>query len=161
MIRIDPFLPSDIIDVVTFVEAIQEYERAAVPDLKLGSTIAQVYAELLVRTAAERNGCIFLAKADFRSIGFVCAWLSEDDDPLLKDEVRAHAYISDIYVVKDWRKKGIGARLLEAAESSMQKRGCKRVRVCAKASNELAISLYRHAGYRAYEIIFSKNFQER
>ena len=72
MIRIDPFLPSDIIDVVTFVEAIQEYERAAVPDLKLGSTIAQVYAELLVRTAAERNGCIFLAKADFRSIGFVC-----------------------------------------------------------------------------------------
>jgi len=158
-IKIDPFKPADIIDVTAFVEAIQEHERATVAGLKPGSAIAEAYAHMLVRTAAARGGCVFLAKAGALAVGFVCAWPEEDADPLLEEDVRAHAYISDSYVKEDWRKKGIGARLLAAAESAMQKQGCERVRICVKASNDLAISSYRRAGYRPYEIIFAKAFE--
>jgi len=156
MVRIDPFQPADFAAVVAFVEAIQEHERIHVPDLKLGSEIGKSYANLLLRSVAERNGCMMMARAEIDAIGFACAWVQEDEDPLVRDGARIHAYISDIFVDRDWRRQGVASLLLDAVETAMRERGCTRIRVCSKAANQLAIACYETHGYRPYEIIFSK-----
>jgi ribosomal protein S18 acetylase RimI-like enzyme len=152
--------PADLADLVRFVEAIQEHERAAVPELKPGPEIGPPYAGTLVRNVSDQDGCILMAKAGGRSIGFVCAWKEVDDDALLRDDMRAHAFISDIFVVEGWRGRGVAAGLLAAIEAAMLERGSTQIRVCAKAANRLAISCYDRAGYRPYEIIFSKPLAE-
>ena len=38
----------------------------------------------------------------------------------------------------------------------MRERGCRRIRVCSKATNVDALKCYEGAGYRPYEVIFSK-----
>ncbi|MGH6814952.1 MAG: GNAT family N-acetyltransferase [Hyphomicrobiaceae bacterium] len=159
MIQIDSYRPSDRAVLIEFVEAIQEHERIDVSDLKPGPEIGQLYAEILLRRVAEHNGCILLARTETRTVGFACAWIEEDDDPLLRDEMRAHAYISDIYITEDWRRKGVATKLLNALEEDMRRRGCARIRVCAKAANRIAVDCYRRSGYRTYEIIFSKSLQ--
>jgi hypothetical protein len=58
MVTIDAFQPADLAALIQFVEAIQEHERTDVPDLKSGSEIGSDYAQMMVRTAAEKNGCI-------------------------------------------------------------------------------------------------------
>jgi ribosomal protein S18 acetylase RimI-like enzyme len=156
MVRIYAFEPADFLAVVAFVEAIQEHERIHVPDLKSGAEIGESYANLLLRSVAERNGCMMLARAEVGAIGFACAWVEEDDDPLVCDSARIHAYISDIFVDCDWRRQGVASLLLEALETAMRERGCSRIRVCSKAANQLAIACYETRGYRPYEIIFSK-----
>jgi len=156
MVRIDPFQPADFAAVVAFVEAIQEHERIHVPDLKLGSEIGKSYTNLLLRSVAERNGCMMMARAEIDAIGFACAWVQEDEDPLVRDGARIHAYISDIFVDRDWRRQGVASLLLDAVETAMRERGCTRIRVCSKAANQLAIACYETHGYRPYEIIFSK-----
>jgi ribosomal protein S18 acetylase RimI-like enzyme len=156
MVSIHPFQPADFAAVVAFVEAIQEHERLHVPNLKLGTEIGRPYANLLLRSVAERNGCMMLARAEVGAIGFACAWVQEDDDPLVCDGARIHAYISDIFVDRDWRRQGVASLLLDAIETAMRERGCSRIRVCSKAANQLAIACYETRGYRPYEIIFSK-----
>jgi ribosomal protein S18 acetylase RimI-like enzyme len=156
MFEIVPYRSSDLETMVQFVDAIQEHERAAVPELKPGPDIGPLYTERLVRNVSNQDGCILMAKAGGRAIGFVCAWKEVDDDPLLREEMRAHAYISDIYVVESWRRRGVAAGLLAAIEAAMFKRGSTQIRVCAKAGNALATRCYSRAGYRPYEIIFSK-----
>jgi len=156
MVRIHPFQPADFAAVVAFVEAIQEHERIHVPDLKLGTEIGNSYTNLLLRSVAERNGCMMIARAEVGAIGFACAWVHEDDDMLLCDSARIHAYISDIFVDRDWRRRGVASLLLDAIETAMRERGCSRIRVCSKAANQLAIACYETRGYRPYEIIFSK-----
>ena len=47
--------------------------------------------------------------------------------------------------------------LLNAAEQEMTARGCRRIRVCSKATNELAIGYYRAAEFQEREIVFSKD----
>jgi ribosomal protein S18 acetylase RimI-like enzyme len=158
MFRIEAFRPADFTAVVGFVEAIQEHERIHVPDLKPGREIGTPYAELLLQSVAERNGCMLIARTETRAIGFACAWVEEDDDPLVCNAARAHAYISDIFVDHDWRRRGVASLLLGAVETAMRERGCSRIRVCSKAANQLAISCYEMRGYRPYEIIFSKQF---
>jgi ribosomal protein S18 acetylase RimI-like enzyme len=156
MVRIDAFQPADFAAVVVFVEAIQEHERIHVPDLKSGTEIGMSYTNLLLRSVAERNGCMMIARGEGRAIGFVCAWVQEDDDPLVCDSARLHAYISDIFVDREWRRQGVASLLLDAVETAMRERGCSRIRVCSKAANQLAIACYETRGFRPYEIVFSK-----
>jgi ribosomal protein S18 acetylase RimI-like enzyme len=154
--EIVPYRSSDFPTLIQFVEAIQEHERATVRELKPGPEIGRLYAETLLREVSSQEGCIFMARADGCNIGFACAWKDVDDDPLLREEMRAHALISDIFVADGWRRRGVAAELLAAVEAAMFERGSMRIRVCAKAANTLAIDCYDRAGYRPYEIIFSK-----
>jgi ribosomal protein S18 acetylase RimI-like enzyme len=156
MLTIDTFQLSELATLIAFVEAIQEHERTNVPDLKSGSEIGSDYAQLLIRTAAERNGCILMARTDTEIIGVGCALVEQDDDTLLRDDARTHAYISDIFVVDAWRRRGIAMRLLETLEVEMRSRGCHRIRICSKATNHFASECYKKAGYQPYEIIFGK-----
>jgi ribosomal protein S18 acetylase RimI-like enzyme len=156
MIRIEAFQPSDFAAVVAFVEAIQEHEREQVRDLKPGPEIGKQYAEMLMCAVAERNGCIVMARAEADAVGFACAWVAQDDDPLIRDDARIHAYVSDIFVDQGWRRQGIASLLLDEVEARMRSRGCSRVRVCSKAANQLAVACYTARGYRPYEIVFTK-----
>jgi hypothetical protein len=66
MVTIGAFQPSDLAILIRFVEAIQEHERTDVPDLQSGSEIDSDYAQKMVRTASEKNGCIRMARVRFR-----------------------------------------------------------------------------------------------
>jgi ribosomal protein S18 acetylase RimI-like enzyme len=157
MIAIDPFRPSDLATVIQYVEAIQEFERIHVPELKLGHEIGPDYASMLIRRVAERNGCMLMARAETRTVGFGCAWIQSDYDMLLREDARTHAYVSDIFVEDDWRRRGIALKILVALETEMRSRGCRRIRICSKATNQIALECYKRAGYRPYEITFTKD----
>lgn len=161
MITIAPAGEQHFATLVGFVEAMQEYERAHVPDLKPGVEIGAAYAATLMRTVQERNGLILLAQDDVAPVGFACAWVERDNDPLLRAEARRHAYVSDLFVRDTWRRQGIGRMLLDAIEARMGERGCRRIRVCSKAANVAALSCYQAAGYRPYEIVLEKPIAER
>jgi ribosomal protein S18 acetylase RimI-like enzyme len=151
MVTIDAFRPSELASLIRFVEAIQEHERIDVPDLKSGSEIGSGYAQTMVRTASERNGCIRMARVGTETVGFGCAWIEEDNDPCLRDDARTYAYISDLFVEGAWRRQRVALRLLEALELEMGGRGCSRMRICSKATNHLALACYRKAGYQPYD----------
>ena len=156
MFRIEPYQPADLPSVVAFVAAIQEIERASVPELKPGSEIGSDYAGLILGKAAERDGIVLMARSRDEAIGFVCAWIETDEDPCLREEARRHAYVSDIFVVESWWRRGVGRALLAAIESAMRERGCRRARLCAKATNLAALKSYAATGYAPYEVILSK-----
>jgi len=154
--RVEPYQPADLPAVKAFVAAIQEHERALVPELKPGAAIGAAYAALLLRRVAERDGAILMARAGDETVGFVCAWVERDDDPLLGDEARVHAYVSDLFVIAARRRQGIARILLAAIERELRQRGCRRIRIVSKASNIDALACYDAAGYRPYETILSK-----
>ena len=156
MIRIEPYQPADLPAVRAFVEAIQEHERARVPELKPGREICTSYAAMLLDQVAGRNGAILMARTGAQTIGFVCAWLAQDADPLLSDAARAHAYVSDLFVLESHRRQGVARLLLTRIEQEMRRRGCQRIRIVSKASNLIALACYEAAGYRPYEVILSK-----
>ena len=156
---IEPFTPRDFASLVGFVAAIQEHERATVPNLKTGSEIGVDYARFLKETVAKQNGVLLFAKEKGEALGFICAWVEIDDDPLVQDQAREHAYVSDVFIVSARRRKGIARALVAAAEAALHAKGCRRMRICSKASNLPAVKLYESCGFRPYEIIFSRELK--
>jgi ribosomal protein S18 acetylase RimI-like enzyme len=153
---IEPYRPEYFADLVRFVSAIQEHERVTVPDLKTGDEIGKVYAQHLLAMVKQNNGHILVARNNRVFIGMICAWVTEDDDLLLRDDKRKHAYVSDIFVIEARRRKKIGQALLKEIENVMRQQGCQRMRICSKASNVPAITFYKGNGYIPYETTFSK-----
>jgi ribosomal protein S18 acetylase RimI-like enzyme len=155
-IAIEHYQPSDFDAIKSFVESIQEYERALVPELKPGTEIGLAYTTILIDTIVNQEGIVLVAKVGSVAIGFACAWIDSDDDPLLSDAARSHAYVSDLFVDERYRRRGVARLLLEAIDNEMLQRGCKRIRICTKAFNHAALNCYQANGYSAYEIILCK-----
>jgi ribosomal protein S18 acetylase RimI-like enzyme len=160
MIEITPYSAADLPTIVAFVAAIQEHERRCAPKLKSGAEIGDEYAALLLDLVRTQAGFMLLAKAGGEAIGFVCAWPDRDDDPLLAAAAQAHGYISDLYVVPAWRRRGVARLLMEAAEQALRHRGCRRLQLHCKAGNATALATYAAMGFRPYEITLTRELDE-
>jgi len=156
MLRIEPCHPADLPRVTAFIAALQDHERAGVPELKPGHEIAADYVEAMVRRLRESDGVMLMARRGTETVGFVVGWVEVDRDLCLEEEARRYALVSDIYVIDAARRRGIAHRLLAEFETAMRQRGCMRLRLCAKATNLGAVACYEGAGYRPYEVILSK-----
>lgn len=156
MVTIDPFRAADFATLAAFAAAIQEHERLGTPGLRAEAEIGRAHAARLVAEADRRDGVILFARDGDMAVGFVAAWVAPDDDPLVADDARADALVSDLYVVAPRRREGIARRLLAAVESTMRARGCRRMHLCSKATNAAALASYAALGYRPYEVILHK-----
>jgi ribosomal protein S18 acetylase RimI-like enzyme len=154
-ITIEDYRPEHFQAIQGFVEIIQDTESGLVPGLKSGAEIKKWYAQDLIDSIESKQGVILVALAEAEAIGFVCAWV-ENDDKLVLDSVRKCAYISDVCVSSSWRGHGVARQLLDAIEKAMQKLGCQRIRLCAKRGNLAAIKCYEGQGYQTYETILAK-----
>ena len=56
-------------------------------------------------------------------------------------------YIEDVFVLPEWRNRGIGTALLEAAESAAAARGDRGVSLAVSTGNAAARRLYTRRGY--------------
>ena len=80
---------------------------------------------------------IFVALVEGRFSGFI--WLDEYDDL---------GYITNIHVAKEYRGRGIGKRLLSAAEDYFRAKNKKRLQLEVVESNSTALNLYTRSGFK-------------
>jgi ribosomal protein S18 acetylase RimI-like enzyme len=78
--------------------------------------------------------------------------------PMLR--VFGYAALTDLYVKKDWRGKGVGVQLLKKAETIAISKGFSEIRLSVLSNNTDAIRFYKSNGYKIYGIIMHKKFKD-
>jgi len=130
-----------------FVE-LQDFERALEPDLPPGAEVASAYLALLFERCARWRGRIFVAAhEDGRVVGFAAVQAAvpqeEPDDP-----PGCYALLSDLVVLPEARRGGLGRALLDRAEAYARAEGAPVLSLSVLARNAAARSLYAAAGFR-------------
>jgi [ribosomal protein S18]-alanine N-acetyltransferase len=100
--------------------------------------------EMKVYLRARGSYCL-LAETGGNVAGFILAELAPDE-----------GHIITLDILEDYRRQGIGSRLLGAAENEMISRGGKRMVLETATTNTAAIPLWEKHGYR--EIGILKNY---
>jgi ribosomal protein S18 acetylase RimI-like enzyme len=137
-----------------FIE-LQAWERQFEPSMPRPEDAADAYlADMLERCAAS-GGRVFVAEQDSVIAGFVC--LMTRIEPDLDESTEPYAYISDLIVRTAYRGRGIGRRLMAAAEASEREAHVKRLRVGVLAANKSAFEFYRAGGFREYSVQLVKS----
>lgn len=72
---------------------------------------------------------------------------------VLFNRATAHGRVYSIAVDHRFRKHGLGATLLHAAEKAAAETGCASMRLEVRKDNAAAIALYREQGYRPFETV--------
>jgi len=64
--------------------------------------------------------------------------------------------IDQLYILPEFRNKGIGTRVLHEAERYFISRGAKKARLTVSVSNQVAVDLYNREGFAPERMILSK-----
>lgn len=95
------------------------------------------------------EGAWFLAEQEGRIVGFVTIRLRQPSrEPSLVPEVRA--IVDSLGILRAWRRRGVGRRLMEAAEAWARQRGARRVMLNVWEFNAGASGLYETLGYTTF-----------
>jgi ribosomal protein S18 acetylase RimI-like enzyme len=98
---------------------------------------------------------VFLAETPEAPVGLCCLRLIPyigQDEP--------YAEVTQLYVLGEHQRFGIGAELLRFAEERARSEGATCVRIITSQNNEDAQAFYRSHGYRSDEIVFDKYFTQ-
>lgn len=126
----------DVPQLLALVRRYWEFEGiAGFAALRVELTLKQLLAE-------PRLGAVWVAEDEGRLVGYLIAVriLSVEHSGVM-------AEIDELFVLPEARSRGVGAGLLEAAESALASAGCVRLQLQLGAANETARAFYEHRGY--------------
>jgi GNAT superfamily N-acetyltransferase len=144
-VTIRPATRGDIPQLLALVRRYWEYEHiAGFQALRLELLLQQLLGE-------PRLGAAWVAEAEGNLTGYLVTVtvLSLEHGGLM-------AEIDEFFVLPEARSRGVGARLLAAAEAALATRGCVRLQLQLAVTNSAARSFYQQRGYAAragYELI--------
>jgi len=141
--------------VEALVQALQDFGRAHDTRLPAGATMSSAYLASLRAACEQHAGRIFVAELDAAVIGYACV-LSCVPVAEPADGVAEEARVVDLFVAEAARGRGVGRRLLAAAEAHATAQGAHWLRVAVFAWNDEALSLYDGLGFSRHEIVMEK-----
>jgi len=68
-----------------------------------------------------------------------------------------YAVITELFVMEGYRRRGVGRRLLNAAENELIKRGAAHFHLATGEDNAAAQALYRSCGYERTSVMLEKD----
>jgi ribosomal protein S18 acetylase RimI-like enzyme len=134
---------------------LQNCERQFDPGKPEGAAIAEAYLNRMLARCREWDGQVFVAEIAGQVAGFVCVWARvKPDEP--DDDPAQNAFVSDVVVMANHGRRGIGSRLLSAAEGYARARGTQSLGIGVLAHNAAARRLFESAGFGENEIEVTK-----
>lgn len=152
---IRPFRERDVDALERCIAEMQEAERAIDARLRPGAAMARAYGEQLRARCAAPRGAILVAEVDGEVVGFVAVQTRVPYEGL-DDPPGEYALVSDLVVLSDYRRRGMGRSLLGAAESHARAHGAPELQIEVLAANAVARGLYWQLGFRSRTELLSK-----
>ncbi|WP_235641409.1 GNAT family N-acetyltransferase [[Limnothrix rosea] IAM M-220] len=84
-----------------------------------------------------------------------CLWLGNSIDQIRGDR---HSHIFLIYVLPDYRRRGLGSALMQTAEDYAKSRGDRHITLQVFTANETAQALYQKREFQPYSLLMKKSF---
>lgn len=137
---------------------LQNHEAALHDTRKTGDhKLCESYFEEILTNSHNGNGALLVAYMNNLPVGFICFWVENNSSLVETEDSNRCGYISDVFVVKEYRGKRVARHMIDEVQSRLMKNPLiKRLRICSLSANLLAVSAYEGAGFQPYEIIYEK-----
>src|SRR3989344_8657506 len=112
------YKPEDIKMVERCIFEIQEDESARQPEYwQTGEkSIEDGYLDYLLKHASSNNGKLLVTEVGGVAVGYIAVIIENERDISPCVKMKHAGYVPDFVVLREYQKRGIGKRLLEAAE---------------------------------------------
>ena len=115
--------------------------------------------EFVNKLVAEDPRQVLVAQEEENLIGYLMFQRQSKTTPLQTS--RSWAYISDLYVVPNQRRRGVGRSLLKACLDDLRSSGVSHVRLSVWLENHNAMRLYEQVGFKDYMHIMEAELEKK
>lgn len=113
------------------------------------------YEKLINESLISDDFHILVAESNKKIIGYCLANVAKYPPAF---ELKEYGAIFDLSVTRDYRRKGLGEKLLQEAYNWFSKKGIKRIEARVATSNEISQGFWRKMGFASYmDILFLEN----
>ena len=133
---------------------LKEFERELNKNLPSLSQVKQYYEKYLRKYLSSENSAVFIALEENKPVAMISAKIYQAL-PTQKSEIRG--YLSNLYVEEEFRRHGIGKKLMEKAIEWIKSKNAKTVRGEIYKENILSLNLARSLGFIEYSIKIFKD----
>lgn len=109
--------------------------------------------EQTLKDVAEKEGVFFVALDQEKVVGFTVGTIRRPTpEDLLGAEPAVNGRVTELYVDKNYRGKGLATKLMEQIEQTLKEKGCDYIWVEVFAPNQPPRNLYQKLGYKERDI---------
>ncbi|MGF1445131.1 MAG: GNAT family N-acetyltransferase [Pikeienuella sp.] len=159
---IRPATASDRPALERFMAALQEFERPIEPNRRPGAEMAALHMDFLLSRVAEHPAAgVRIAEDASGPLGFILWHVETEAGCYVLPENEVLGRITDLYIEARARGRGLGRRLIAAAEAHISAHGLTRMEIGAVAGNLDAIAAYEALGYVRSTVVLAKQLVPR
>ena len=152
--EIKAFKPGEVEKIRELLLEARKVDRKFDFALKEPEEIVDKLIEWMKRRLTSPNAFLFVALNEQRPIGYVFGWIERKSKNYWK--VWKHGYICDIFVKKEFRRKGIGSALLEKAEEWFKRKEIEMIVSEVYAENAVSLNFHRARSFEEYYVMMRK-----
>ena len=128
-----------------YITDIEIEMNIALDENRISEEAGSIVEQQLKQLISSDSAAVFAARVENKLVGYAIVVVEGDV-----------ADFWDLVVKKEYRKMGIGTRLIKAVEEYAKRKGCVAVKLDVNLKNEAAIRLYEKLGYRKVSYIMMK-----
>lgn len=128
-------------------------QRAHVPSLDPEWVYSEKGVDYFSGRIAGEDGCVLIAVADGKAVGYLCGGLRE---AVAYRNIEKVAELENMFVYEAHRSKGIGAELVDVFVVWCTEQEVQCIKVNAYASNKKALEFYRKGGFVEYSVTLER-----
>jgi len=139
-----------------FMRGLHESERGYFDKTAPWPEIANNYMKHVMSMQEEAEGTCLIAYNNGRPVGFIFAYVEEQNDSRIEIYTGKELYVSDGYVHPNFRGKGIYRKMNTMLENKYIPQGVKRITRFTLVNNEPMKSFLNAEGYKPTRILFER-----
>jgi len=137
----------DIDTIITLWKEFMEFHAARDPFFEIASGGDSNFKKFIIDKLSDESSFIFVARMEKVIAGYCLGYISEYP-PVFR--IKRFGMISDMAVNINYRRKGIGERLLEESKKWFTQKEIQRVELKVAISNEISTSFWRKMGFKPF-----------
>ncbi|MBN2457640.1 GNAT family N-acetyltransferase [Candidatus Woesearchaeota archaeon] len=113
----------------------------------------EIFRDFLIKHISSKDSLVLLAEAEGKPAGY-CLCYIKDNIPIFS--IERIGYLSDLYVDKRFRGKGISTRFKDISISWLKKKRIRHISLCVYPQNKHAHPIYKGWGFSDFHIEMRK-----
>jgi len=156
-LEIKPIIVSQHFEVISkLMEGLHEHERELFDKTARWKDIEASYMRHVTAMQEECEGTFLIAYLQDKPVGFIFGYVEEQDDSRIEEYTGKELYVSDGYVMPEYRRKGIYQKLNEKLEQLYIDKGVKRITRFTLVDNSRMKQFLETKGYKVTRLLYEK-----
>lgn len=146
---------NDIEDIIRLADQLTKAEAPLdkTGNIKEDSCLSDTHREKELEYISSKKKIFLVAEIDKKIVGYANGYIVENSDIYYKEPV---AYLDCLCVDKNFRKQGIGKKLIDKFSNIVERKGAKYIKLNAFKNNTPAVNLYKKEGFEEYSVYYMK-----